>query len=74
MDPVMSGICLVSGPPMAMTAHRLATVLRADLIHVVDDGRVVESVSHRELIRAGGAYARLHRLQFEAERGHLLAL
>ena len=65
---------LSEGRTTLVIAHRLATVLRADLIHVVDDGRVVESGSHRELIRAGGAYARLHRLQFEAESGHLLAV
>jgi ATP-binding cassette subfamily B protein len=65
---------LSEGRTTLVIAHRLATVLRADLIHVVDEGRVVESGSHRELIRAGGAYARLHRLQFEGESGHLLAV
>jgi ATP-binding cassette subfamily B protein len=65
---------LGKGRTILMIAHRLATVQRADLIHVVVDGRVVESGSHRELVRAGGAYARLHRLQFEAESGHLLAV
>jgi len=64
---------LAKGRTTLVIAHRLATVLRADLIHVVEGGRVIESGSHRELLRADGAYARLHRLQFEAESAHLLA-
>ena len=48
-------------------AHRLATVLRADLIHVVDGGRVVELGTHDELLSANGAYARLYELQFMGE-------
>ena len=65
---------LGAGRTTLVIAHRLATVLRADLIHVVDGGRVVESGSHRDLMRAGGAYARLYRLQFEPESGQLLAV
>ena len=45
-------------------AHRLATVLRADRIVVMDDGRVVEEGSHAELMARGGLYARLAKLQF----------
>ncbi len=47
-------------------AHRLATVLKADRILVMDGGRVVEEGTHESLVRAGGLYARLARLQFEA--------
>lgn len=47
-------------------AHRLATVLRADRIVVMDDGRVVEEGTHAELIARGGLYARLAELQFRA--------
>lgn len=46
-------------------AHRLATVATADVIHVLDNGAVVESGTQTELLRRDGRYARLHRLQFE---------
>ncbi|MCC0036894.1 MAG: ATP-binding cassette domain-containing protein [Hoeflea sp.] len=46
-------------------AHRLATVLRADRILVMDNGRIVEEGTHVELVARGGLYARLARLQFE---------
>lgn len=48
-------------------AHRLATVLRADRIVVMQDGAVVEQGTHPELIARGGLYARLAELQFRAE-------
>ncbi len=44
-------------------AHRLSTVVGADCIHVVDAGRIVESGTHDELMRRGGAYSRLYRQQ-----------
>ena len=62
------------GRTTLVIAHRLATVLRADLIHVVEGGRVIESGTHRELLRADGAYARLYRLQFATEDEQLLAI
>jgi ATP-binding cassette subfamily B protein len=45
-------------------AHRLATVLRADQIVVMDAGRVVEQGTHTELLAKQGLYARLAKLQF----------
>ncbi|MDZ4362136.1 ABC transporter transmembrane domain-containing protein [Brevundimonas sp.] len=48
-------------------AHRLATVLRADRIVVMQDGTVVEQGTHHELIAQGGLYARLAELQFRAD-------
>ena len=48
-------------------AHRLATVLRADRIVVMDGGRVVEEGTHHDLVARGGLYARLAELQFRGE-------
>lgn len=46
-------------------AHRLATVLKADRILVMDEGRIVEEGTHQSLIARGGIYAKLARLQFQ---------
>ncbi|HXV23346.1 MAG TPA: ABC transporter transmembrane domain-containing protein [Alphaproteobacteria bacterium] len=48
-------------------AHRLATVLMADRILVMDRGAIVECGRHEELVRAGGLYARLAALQFNSD-------
>ncbi|HCL66425.1 MAG TPA: ABC transporter [Rhizobium sp.] len=47
-------------------AHRLATVLKADRILVLDEGRIAEVGTHQSLIQEGGLYAKLARLQFES--------
>ena len=52
------------GHTTLVIAHRLATVLKADRIVVVDDGRVVEEGTHTELVARGGLYAKLAALQF----------
>ena len=50
-------------------AHRLSTVIDADVIHVIEDGRIVESGSHDELVARGGLYARLAAEQLQAALG-----
>jgi ATP-binding cassette subfamily B protein len=55
---------LTRGRTTLVIAHRLATVRDADLIAVVDDGRVVELGSHQDLIARAGKYAALHQAQF----------
>ena len=57
----------MSGRTTLVIAHRLATVLQADRIVVMEDGRVVEEGRHADLVAKGGLYARLARLQFGVE-------
>lgn len=55
---------LSEGRTTLVIAHRLATVKRADRILVLDEGHLVTTGSHEELVREGGLYARLARMQF----------
>ena len=59
---------LMKGRTTLVIAHRLSTIERADRIVVLDRGRIVESGAHAELLAREGAYARLYRIQFAAER------
>jgi ATP-binding cassette subfamily B multidrug efflux pump len=56
---------LMEGRTVIAIAHRLSTIEACDRIVVIEHGRIVEQGSHQHLIAAGGAYARLHRLQRE---------
>jgi subfamily B ATP-binding cassette protein MsbA len=55
---------LMRGRTTFVIAHRLSTVESADKILVMQDGKVIESGSHRELLDKDGHYAGLHRIQF----------
>jgi ATP-binding cassette subfamily B protein len=55
---------LMQGRTSLVIAHRLSTVLAADVIFMIENGRVVESGKHSELLARDGAYARLYRQQF----------
>jgi len=64
---------LMQGRTTLVIAHRLATVLKADRILVLDQGRIVEEGTHQSLIRHGGIYAKLAKLQFDAGAEEFLA-
>jgi ATP-binding cassette subfamily B protein len=55
-------------------AHRLATVLKADRILVMDEGRIIEEGTHQSLSRQAGLYAKLARLQFETGSEEVVTL
>ena len=57
----------LEGRTSLVIAHRLSTVREADLILVLDRGRIVERGRHGELLAAGGIYAELYRIQFEPQ-------
>jgi subfamily B ATP-binding cassette protein MsbA len=63
---------LMRGRTTLVIAHRLSTVAAADRIYVLDQGQLVETGAHQELLALGGTYARLHALHFregEADTG-----
>ena len=59
---------VMRGRTCLVIAHRLATVLKADRIAVLEAGRIVELGRHEDLLRRGGLYARLAELQFDLDQ------
>ncbi|MDG1078504.1 MAG: ATP-binding cassette domain-containing protein, partial [Porticoccaceae bacterium] len=60
---------LMKGRTTVIIAHRLATILHADTIVVMDQGKKVAQGSHNELIASNSLYARLAKLQFSQDAG-----
>ena len=61
---IQKAIASIAGKSTILAiAHRLSTIRSADLILVIENGRVVESGTHEELVRRGGVYARMNRIQ-----------
>ena len=58
---------LIRGKTAIVIAHRFSTIRRANTIFVVEDGRIVESGTHEQLLPSGGLYAKLYELQFRQE-------
>ncbi len=61
---------VIAGRTSLVIAHRLSTVRNADLILVVNDGKIVERGTHAELLKARGCYYRLYTRQYEEEATH----
>ena len=63
---------VIEGRTTFVIAHRLSTVRNADLVLVLDHGQIVERGTHRELLKAGGFYRRIHDLQLRPQEEDLV--
>jgi ATP-binding cassette subfamily B multidrug efflux pump len=71
---IQAGIhVLMEGKTAIAIAHRLSTIRDVDRIFVLDQGRIVETGSHSELLALGGLYARLYRLQIDPGESRVMA-
>jgi len=61
---------LLKGRTTLVIAHRLSTILNADKILVIQDGKLIDTGTHQELIAREGLYQRLYNLQFREQNGH----
>jgi ATP-binding cassette, subfamily B, bacterial len=59
---------LADGRTAIIITHRFTTAMQADVIHVLDDGRIIESGNHQELLARGGRYAQSWAAQMRNER------
>ena len=59
---------LAHGRSVVLVSHRFSTVRTADRIHIFDQGRIVESGTHEELVALGGRYAEMYEVQARAYR------
>jgi subfamily B ATP-binding cassette protein MsbA len=58
---------LIEGKTAIVIAHRFSTIRRASIVYVIDDGQIVESGTHEQLLQSRGLYTKLYELQFRQE-------
>ena len=61
---------LKEGRTTLVIAHRLSTIVDADCIFLMENGRVMETGTHAELVAKNGAYAKLYAMQFADDEGN----
>lgn len=65
---------LMEGRTTFIIAHRLSTIQKANLVIVMNEGRIVEQGTHHELLKRDGHYAKLYELQFGGQRASIMAV